>query len=235
LNGGNRKSTSDHVKMFRSAFSYYFIDIPILLPYYRELNQYIENIFVDIKEMQFHCPQCGRLLWKHGKYERNAVTGQLTVILIWIFRLYCPECKKTFSLIPSFLKPRYSILMSVFEEIIFSKVILHKTYVEITQTFSERILGGISLKTLYRYIKKIRKACKEIVVPLESFLCSYLPEKQIHTLTVMNDDPDDYIKRIYTLSTYYGLVFEKYLKIQYLTPYSYFSDLNARVTKAFVL
>lgn len=51
----------------------------------------------------------------------------------------------------------------------------------------------------------------------------------------MNDDPDDYIKRIYTLSTYYGLVFEKYLKIQYLTPYSYFSDLNARVTKAFVL
>ena len=63
-------------------------------------------------------------------------------------------------------------------------------------------------------------------------MCSYLPEKQIHTLTVMNDDPDDYIKRIYTLSTYYGLVFEKYLKIQYLTPYSYFQNLNARVTKA---
>ncbi len=125
--------------------------------------------------------------------------------------------------------------MSVFEEIIFSKVILHKTYVELTQTFSNRIFGGISLKTLYRYINKTRKACKEIVMPLESFLCSYLPEKQIHTTTIMNDDPDNYIKRIYTLSTYYCLVFEKYLRIQYLTPYSYFSDLNARIAKDFVL
>jgi hypothetical protein len=209
--------------------------MPILLPCYKELNQYIENIFVDIKEMQFHCPLCGRLLWKHGKYERNAVTDQLTIILICIFRLYCPKCKKTFSLIPSFLKPRYSILMSVFEEIIFLKVILHKTYVDIARTFYDRILGDISLKTIYRYINKTRKACKEIVVPLESFLCSYLPEKQIYTTTVMNDDPDNYIKRICILSTYYDLVFEKYLGIQYLTPYSYFLDLNARVAKAFIL
>lgn len=209
--------------------------MPILLPCYRELNQYIENIFTDIKEMHFHCPQCSHLLWKHGKYERNVVTGQLTVIIIWIFRLYCPKCRKTFSLIPSFLKPRYSILMSVYEEIIFSKVILHKTYVEITQTFYNRIFGGISIKTLYRYINKTRKACKEIVVPLESFLCSYLPEKQIQTETVMKNDRDNYIKRIYTLSTYYELVFDKYLGIQYLTPYSYFSDLNARIAKAFLL
>lgn len=185
--------------------------------------------------MQFHCPLCGHLLWKHGKYERNAVTSQLTVILIWIFRLYCPECKKTFSLIPSFLKPRYSILMSAFEEIIFSKVILHKTYADIAQAFSSRISGGISIKTLYRYINKTREACKEIVVPLESFLCSYLPEKQIHATTVMNDGPDKYINRMYTLSSYYGLVFEKYLGILYLTPYSYFSDLNARIAKSFVL
>lgn len=185
--------------------------------------------------MQFHCPICGRLLWKHGKYERNAVTSQLTVILICIFRLYCPECRKTFSLIPSFLKPRYSILMSVFEDIIFSKVILQKTYVEIIQMFSSRILGCISLKTIYRYVNKTRKACKEIVVPLESFLCCFLPEKQVSTICATTNDPDKYLKRLFVLSGYYEMVFNKYLQIQNLEPYSYFSDLNARVAKAFIL
>ncbi len=209
--------------------------MPILLPNYRELNQYIENIFSNIKEMQFYCPICGRLLWKHGKYARNAVTDQLTVILICIFRLYCPECRKTFSLIPSFLKPRYSIQMSVFENVIFSKVMLRKTYVEITHMLSSRILGCISLKTIYRYINKTRTACKEIVVPLESFLCSFLSEKQIPSIATATNDPDKYVKRVFFLSDYYEMVFKKYFQIQNLKPYSYFSDLNARVAKAFIL
>lgn len=209
--------------------------MPILLPYYKELNQYIENIIIDIKEMQFHCPLCGRLLWKHGKYERNAVTDKLTIILICIYRLYCPDCKRTFSLIPLFLKPRYSILMSVFEEIIFSKVILHKTYAEITEIFCERIIGCISLKTIYRYVKKARQSCKEIVVLLESFLCSCLQGKQVHTATITSDDPDNYIKRTYALLSNYSLVFEKHLGIRQLTTFSKFSALNARLAKAFVL
>lgn len=208
----------------------------ILLPYYRDLNQYVENIFTDIKSVKVQCPKCGHLLWKHGKYKRNAVTNHLTIVFIWIFRLYCPVCKKTFSLIPSFLKPHYSIVMNIFEEITFLKVIMHKTYADIAQMLTGLVLGGISIKTLYRYVNKARKACKEIIIPLESFLCFYIPEKQIHVDTVMNDnDCDMYIKRVYALSSYYGLIFGKYLNIQYLTPYSYFSDLNARVAKTFIL
>lgn len=185
--------------------------------------------------MQLHCPLCGRLLWHHGCYKRNAVTDILAIISIHIFRMYCPDCRKTFSLIPAFLKPHRPFLMCIFEEIVYMKVILGKTYIEITGDISKKITGGISLRTISRYLRCIKISCKDILLPLEAFLCRYIPEKELPSPSVDYPQPYAYVKRVFELSSFYSLIFEKYLGIQHLTSFSYFADLNARVAKSFML
>ena len=93
-----------------------------------------------------HCPKCGLFLWQHGKYEKNVATEQMMVMAICIFRLYCPGCTMTFSLLTAFLKPRSCMLMTLFEKIIFSKVILKKTYAQVGQEFLTCIPGGDCMK-----------------------------------------------------------------------------------------
>lgn len=56
------------------------------------------------------CSFQGRLR-RHGFYTRNALT-LLATYLIVIQRYYCPSCKKTVSLLPSFLAPRFQYSLS---------------------------------------------------------------------------------------------------------------------------
>jgi Domain of unknown function (DUF6431) len=49
------------------------------------------------------CPECGHSLWKHGKRERFCEGLQICARLE-IQRLFCKRCRKTFSLMPTFLE-----------------------------------------------------------------------------------------------------------------------------------
>lgn len=55
------------------------------------------------------CLYCGRLkVWLHGGYPRKADRTNSTDSLnpVMIQRYYCPECYKTFSVLPECLPPR---------------------------------------------------------------------------------------------------------------------------------
>ncbi|GLH62983.1 hypothetical protein PG301_08220 [Parageobacillus sp. G301] len=54
------------------------------------------------------CPHCQakRPLYRHGYYERNAVTSHQSY-RIWIARYRCPECRRTVAVLPSFLLPYF--------------------------------------------------------------------------------------------------------------------------------
>ncbi|QXJ38807.1 hypothetical protein BV455_02151 [Parageobacillus caldoxylosilyticus] len=54
------------------------------------------------------CPHCQakRPLYRHGYYERNAVTPHQSY-RIWIARYRCPECWGTVTVLPSFLLPYF--------------------------------------------------------------------------------------------------------------------------------
>ncbi|WP_373865259.1 DUF6431 domain-containing protein [Paenibacillus koleovorans] len=55
-------------------------------------------------EIKLCCETCGHSLHKHGRYYRS-VTTKYRLEQIPIYRLYCPDCGKTTSLLPDFLVP----------------------------------------------------------------------------------------------------------------------------------
>ena len=65
---------------------------------------YLRTFENQSPDVQICCDDCGRLLHKHGRYWRGVVTKH-EVILIPIYRWYCPACNKTISLLPEFLIP----------------------------------------------------------------------------------------------------------------------------------
>lgn len=54
------------------------------------------------------CPLCRAMntLLRHGYYERNAIEDEVCH-RITICRLKCPDCRKTFSILPNFLLPYF--------------------------------------------------------------------------------------------------------------------------------
>lgn len=65
-----------------------------------------ENLFPDLYGCPNPCCSYQGRLRKHGFYTRNALT-LMAAYLIVIQRYYCPACRKTVSLLPSFLAPRF--------------------------------------------------------------------------------------------------------------------------------
>ena len=79
--------------------SYHF---PISLERYFELGKANDFPKVDC------CPLCRakNQLLRHGFYERNAIEQEVCY-RIPICRLICPDCRKTFSILPDFLLPYF--------------------------------------------------------------------------------------------------------------------------------
>ena len=58
------------------------------------------------------CPSCGRPLGYHARYRRSPIVdGQ--PVETWFYRLCCRPCKRTFTLLPTFLGPRRRYLTEV--------------------------------------------------------------------------------------------------------------------------
>lgn len=53
------------------------------------------------------CPVCGAhaRLRGHGWYHRNALPAREIELVVMVHRLFCPVCRRTVSLLPSFLLP----------------------------------------------------------------------------------------------------------------------------------
>lgn len=80
----------------------------IITNFFKNITQYShlgKGIFIPAP---FGCKNCGYLgrLHRHGYYQRNVITLHSTV-RIHVLRLKCPSCKKTFSVLPSFIIPYY--------------------------------------------------------------------------------------------------------------------------------
>ncbi|MDK2799537.1 MAG: hypothetical protein PWP27_2005 [Clostridiales bacterium] len=82
--------------------------------FYKDITQYFQlrkAIFIPTPYGCKHCCYLGRI-HRHGYYQRNAII-RYTVYRIHILRLKCPSCKKTFSVLPSFLIPCYQYTFEV--------------------------------------------------------------------------------------------------------------------------
>jgi len=71
-----------------------------------------KNLFPDLYGCPNPCCCYEGMLHRHAFYPRNALalTGTYS---IWIQRYYCPVCRRTVSLLPSFLAPHYQYTMGL--------------------------------------------------------------------------------------------------------------------------
>lgn len=64
------------------------------------------------------CPICGHKMYGHGWRKRYLADKNKESILIWVRRIYCPECKKTGTIIPRFVHALKQYSLRVIKELL---------------------------------------------------------------------------------------------------------------------
>lgn len=130
--------------------------------------------FIEIFNEDIHCPCCGRLTRKHGKYEKT-VHFKHESLRIPILRRRCPDCNKTFSLMPCFTFPWGRFANHIYEFLL--RWLLENTPISVmAEWLSTTVVSVISLKTLYRWKKRFWYLFGEWWIKLRKLLASRLQE-----------------------------------------------------------
>ncbi len=87
------------------------------------------------------CPVCGAhaRLQGHGSYLRNALPTRDTELVVMVRRLFCPVCRRTVSLLPSFLLPFFQHTVRFVVNSLLGKV---KSYRELLRFNWRRFLAN---------------------------------------------------------------------------------------------
>lgn len=124
--------------------------MPIILEYFIPIKRYIATI--ESIELEVLCPCCGRRTRKHGKYKRT-VHFKTKSHEIPIMRRRCPDCKKTFSLIPCFIVP-WGRFSNHIIEFLLRWVFFGIPLTLLPERLSTDEVSVISKKTVYRWKAK---------------------------------------------------------------------------------
>jgi len=107
--------------------------------------------------------------WHCGWYQRKLILYDQTVVNIIIYRFYCPETKKTYSLLPFFISRYERHINTTIENII-------------TAYFQENTPVGVlatepspSPWTIRRWLRKFQANLSELRQKVEEFLINNLP------------------------------------------------------------
>jgi hypothetical protein len=108
--------------------------------FHQTVQKYYErgknNLFPEF----FGCPYPGcsyqGRLRRHGFYSRNILTFRATLPIV-IQRYFCPICKHTISLLPSFLLPHFQYSLACIFFCLFRTFITRLTLVQIAQAINQ--------------------------------------------------------------------------------------------------
>jgi len=133
----------------------------IIVTFLGGISQYLIEAKQWFDEITDCCPLCEAKTHRHGQYLRT-VWSELSAFQIPIFRRYCPSCSKTFSYIPSFIKPYARFLNSYrFHRIrchVLEQVSIHKAI----NSFSVASVTSISTTTFRRWLKRLRVIASDV-------------------------------------------------------------------------
>lgn len=125
--------------------------MPILLECPLTIKKYMK--FIDSFNEEIFCPCCGRLTRKHGKYEKT-IHFKHQSSRIPIMRRRCPDCNKTFSLMPCFTFPWGRFANHIYEFLgrwLMEGVPINR----LAELLTTSSVSVVSLKTLYRWKLRI--------------------------------------------------------------------------------
>jgi hypothetical protein len=115
-------------------------------------------------------PLFGKKCWRCGWYKRNLILYDQTIITIVVYRFYCPETKKTYSLLPFFVKRYERHINTTIEEII-KAYFLTKTSVEELATEPRP-----SPRTIRRWLSRFRENLNDLRQMVEEYLIRNVPQ-----------------------------------------------------------
>lgn len=151
----------------------------IIVTFLGDITQYLIRAKTWFDEITDRCPLCGAKTHRHGHYERT-VWSELSSFLIPVFRRYCPNCIKTFSYIPSFVKPYARFLNSYRLTRIQTHVIDQVSIQKTVSSLPTVSITPISITTFRRWLKRLKKVATDV----NKFLIQRLLElKPNHSLT----------------------------------------------------
>lgn len=79
-------------------------DVIMVLPFTADVKAYLRRYGEKPPEGVRCCPyHLDQRLWRHGRYRRE-IRERSRAFEIPIYRLYCPRCRRTFSLAPPFVR-----------------------------------------------------------------------------------------------------------------------------------
>jgi hypothetical protein len=121
----------------------------MIIPHYFSVK--IETYTVLGKQNDFPifncCPQCRakNTLLRHGFYERNAIEDEVCY-RITICRLKCPDCGKTFSILPDFLLPYFQHTLAYMIRILLLDWLLGTCLCsrQLQQFYEKRLVGKLT-------------------------------------------------------------------------------------------
>lgn len=134
---------------------------------------------LDVPEIDV-CPYCKARtrLQHHGSYDRNAIDSE-RVYRIPIFRLRCPCCRKTVSLLPDFLIPYYQHTLSTIMDRLKEKVV-HDHLIgvrQLVQFYVKRFLSQLPVVEMFfrheGYREPIPQRTKEKVIRLLEMISAF--------------------------------------------------------------
>lgn len=162
--------------------------MPIILPLGRTVYAYLRRFGSQSPVLAIGCPKCGgRAMHQHGCYRRSAVTTR-RVFRIPIYRWCCPECGKTVSVLPDFLAP-YAQFVSLIREGVVRRHVGGWTVVRIAEHACGAGAGGLSMRTVTRWLSKARRVASQWTQLLAGRLLLAQPDCDLFTLSVRWQGP----------------------------------------------
>ncbi|WP_345774247.1 DUF6431 domain-containing protein [Cytobacillus sp. S13-E01] len=117
------------------------------------INKY--KRFVKTFNEEVFCPCCGRKTRKHGKYKKT-IHFKHQSFRIPIMRRRCPDCNKTFSLMPCFAIPWGRFAIHIYE-FLGRWLISGIPISQLAELLTTSSVSVVSLKTLYRWKRRFQE------------------------------------------------------------------------------
>ena len=118
-------------------------------------------------------PLYDKKYYSWGTYSRKLHLYNQRTITVIIHRFYCPETKKTYSLLPFFIEPYQRHINTVIEECILLYILNGKSYESLSR------YPYPSQRTIRRWVNKFINTIDDKLVILEKFLSSRMPSYRI--------------------------------------------------------
>lgn len=123
----------------------------------KNITEYIslgKEIFYPIPYGCKHCGYEGRL-HRHGFYSRNVIS-QYGIYRVFILRIKCPSCHKTYSILPSFLIPYYQYTFDLIFLCLYYVYVSKLSYSKVVNIF-QAFNPQFNVSTIYGFKKRMKK------------------------------------------------------------------------------